>query len=253
MMTYNVYFHTQFSTFTILHVPDERLDIIIDAYLEGKEEFTLKGKKYFISNLIEMKIYEFDSEKISFVKAEKYWNANSFVKTNSDGPYVAKEGLRETGKEITSEIIGDKEFGFNKIAVGAIQMHANNFVSEERISELAEIKNDDFDLIKLTKYCKEINDNYKGGNYLSVAMIGRAIIDHVPPIFDKANFTEVANNVGGKSIKANLQHLDKSIRSIADTHLHNQIKKKEVLPTEPQIRFMNDLDVLLGEVVRALK
>jgi hypothetical protein len=47
--------------------------------------------------------------------------------------------------------------------------------------------------------------------------------------------------------------LDRSLRNIADAHLHVQIRTSEVLPTGPQVDFRADLDVLLSEVVRVLK
>ena len=67
-------------------------------------------------------------------------------------------------------------------------------------------------------------------------------------------FPEVANNYQcEKSFRGSMQHLDKSLRNIADAHLHIQIRSSEVLPTGPQVDFRADLDVLLGEVVRVLK
>jgi hypothetical protein len=50
-----------------------------------------------------------------------------------------------------------------------------------------------------------------------------------------------------------MEHLDKSLRKIADAHLHPQIRKKEILPNKTQVNFSNDLDVLLSEIVRILK
>ena len=84
-------------------------------------------------------------------------------------------------------------------------------------------------------------------------MICRAILDHVPPFFGHKTFNEVANNYGGKSFKGNAQHLQKSLRNIADNHLHLPVRKKEVLPNQNQINFSNDLDVVLSEIIRLLK
>jgi hypothetical protein len=50
-----------------------------------------------------------------------------------------------------------------------------------------------------------------------------------------------------------MQHLDNSSRSIADAHLHTQIRSKESLPTQTQVNFTNDVDVLLGEIIRIWK
>jgi hypothetical protein len=89
--------------------------------------------------------------------------------------------------------------------------------------------------------------------YLSTAMLIRAIIDHVPPIFEKNSFTEVVNNYGGKSFKDSMKNLENSSRKIADAYLHTQIRNKEVLPNSNQVDFSNDLDVLLAEIFRILK
>ena len=67
------------------------------------------------------------------------------------------------------------------------------------------------------------------------------------------NFGEVANNYAAtKSFRESMQHLENSARNIGDAHLHVQIRKRESLPTPTQVNFSNDLDVLLGEIVRIL-
>jgi len=75
-----------------------------------------------------------------------------------------------------------------------------------------------------------------------------------PPIFDQRTFTEVANNYAGtKSFKASIRTLDRSLRNIADQHLHSPIRSSETLPNARQVDFGNDLDVLLAEIVRITK
>lgn len=130
---------------------------------------------------------------------------------------------------------------------------AYNFVNQNRIKELKTIKNDDFDITKLIRFCEELNSAFSLENFLSTAMLVRAIADHIPPIFGKTSFTEVANNHGGKSFKESMKNLDNSSRKISDAHLHTQIRKKEVLPNSNQVDFSNDLDVLLAEIYRVLK
>lgn len=130
---------------------------------------------------------------------------------------------------------------------------AYNFVNQNRIKELKTIKNDDFDITKLIRFCEELNSAFSLENFLSTAMLVRAIADHIPPIFGKTSFTEVANNHGSKSFKESMKNLDNSSRKISDAHLHTQIRKKEVLPNSNQVDFSNDLDVLLAEIYRVLK
>lgn len=130
---------------------------------------------------------------------------------------------------------------------------AYNFVNPTRIKELKALKNADFDISKLVRFCEELNTAFSCECYLSTAMLVRAIADHIPPIFEKSTFTEVANNHGSKSFKESIKNLDNSSRKISDSHLHTQIRKKEVLPNSNQVDFSNDLDVLLGEIYRVLK
>jgi len=125
-----------------------------------------------------------------------------------------------------------------------------HFIDDERISELESIKPDNFDYTKLIALCRELNWNYSAGNFLTVSMICRAIIDHIPPIFGFNSFNEVANNYGTRSFKKNMLNLNNSLRNIADNYLHQTIRKKESLPNKTQIDFKNDLDVLLAEIVR---
>lgn len=129
-----------------------------------------------------------------------------------------------------------------------------NYVDLSRIKELKLIKDKNYDVTKLIKYCEELNLVYVNGCYLSVAMLVRAIMDHVPPIFGFKTFNEVVNNYKSpKSFKDSMCHLEGSCRKIADSFLHTQIREKEVLPNSTQVNFSNDLDVLLSEIYRILK
>ena len=85
-------------------------------------------------------------------------------------------------------------------------------------------------------------------------MLVRAVADHVPPIFSAKSFSEVANNYPApRSFSEQMRQLDTSLRKIADTHLHQPVRKAEVLPFAPQVDFRGALDVLLSEVVRLLQ
>jgi len=141
-------------------------------------------------------------------------------------------------------------------AGGVLQVQATEsaFVNEGRIKELREIASSNFDLSKLIRFCEELNISYANDCSLSVAMLGRAVLDHVPPIFDRKRFSEVVNNYeGSQSFKKSMSHLHNSLRSIANRHLHGQIRKKESLPNMTQVGFSPELDVLLEEIVRLLK
>ena len=81
-------------------------------------------------------------------------------------------------------------------------------------------------------------------------MLTRSLLDHVPPLFGKKSFDEVASNYGGKSFKGTMQHLQNASRDVADGHLHQQIRKSETLPTAQQVNAAQQLDTLLDEIVR---
>lgn len=128
-----------------------------------------------------------------------------------------------------------------------------NFININRIEELKNLEVENFDFKKLVRMLEEINDNYSFENYLSVSMLGRSIIDHIPPLFNYKTFNEVANNYGNASFKKNMGHLNISMRSIADNYLHMPIRKNETLPNENQIDFSRELDFLLAEIIRINK
>lgn len=127
------------------------------------------------------------------------------------------------------------------------------FVNTERITELQSLKSEKYDLQKLIKYCEEINICYGNDAYLAVAMLTRALIDHIPPLFGASDFQNVYGQYGTKSFKEHMTHLDKSLRKIADSFLHSHIRKSENLPNNTQVNFSQDIDVLLSEICRRLK
>lgn len=134
-----------------------------------------------------------------------------------------------------------------------IKNKSASYVNSQRIKELMSIKNDNFDLSRLLELCRELNLAFQTESYLSVPVLVRAVIDHIPPVFGLNNFSEVANNSGSKSFKESMKNMDVSSRKIGDSFLHTQIRSKEVLPNSTQVDFSNDLDILLSEVYRILK
>ena len=68
------------------------------------------------------------------------------------------------------------------------EINKAEYVNLGRILELKNVASPDFDLTILIKLCEELNDTYKNEHYYSTAMLVRAIIDHIPPIFGKGNF-----------------------------------------------------------------
>jgi len=125
-----------------------------------------------------------------------------------------------------------------------------NYINKTRLLELKRLCSDTFDFSKSVKLCEELNLAFSNSSYLSVTMLTRAILDHIPRVFGFENFTQVANNYGQKSFKDSMSNLNNSSRKIADAHLHAPIRRRESLPNLTQIDFSNDLDILLSEIIR---
>jgi len=127
---------------------------------------------------------------------------------------------------------------------------SGSYVHKERFENLKKIKSE-FDLSRLVQMLSEVDNAFAASNYITVILLMRAILDHIPPIFKFKTFTELTNNYGGtKSFKESMLNLENSSRKIADAYLHTTIRKKETLPNDKQVNFSNDLDVLLAEIIR---
>ena len=125
-------------------------------------------------------------------------------------------------------------------------------IADSRLAELRKLVPAQFDFKKLIRLCEEINTAYSDECYFATAMLTRGLLDHVPPLFGKNTFSEVANNYSGaeKSFKEMMHHLENAARKVADAHLHMRIRKSETLPTAQQVNCGQELDVLLAEIVR---
>jgi hypothetical protein len=126
------------------------------------------------------------------------------------------------------------------------------YVDTETIGRLGSLTPTAFDLSRLIQMCRELNTNWENDCYLSVISLVRAIIDHVPPLFGKASFKEVANQMP-QSKKKSVLNLDASSRNIADSALHQHIRRHDSGIDASQVNFSQDLSVLLGEVMVVAK
>lgn len=132
------------------------------------------------------------------------------------------------------------------------------YVDPSRISELQNLVQPKWDPRRLIRMCQELNLAHANGMDMATAMLVRAITDHVPPIFGKATFSQVAaqHSAGsndGRSFKGAMTHLTSSMKHVADGILHVHIRPVEALPSPTQVNFSQSLDVLLAEVVRVLR
>lgn len=246
-MLYNIYFDCG-GSFNVLGADRSKLDIIVQAYLNGDTIFTISGKEYFIKDLREIQIFTHEIE-VTPDEFKKYCKEQGLYNTTMFSNSISPEILSQAGKNVTQDILGHSSYGQNKKPT---EVNLHDFIDKVRLEELKEIRSSNFDLSRLIQYCEELNFNFKHGNYLTVAILGRSIINHIPPIFGFTTFNHVANNYGSQSFKKNMEHLNVSMRSIADSFLHETIRKKESLPTVTQVNFSQDLDVLFSEVIRKL-
>jgi len=136
----------------------------------------------------------------------------------------------------------------------ASPLGAKPYVDPARIAALQALASARWDFTRLVELCREINVAAANRCHLSTIMLVRTILNHVPPILGHPTFAEVANNYGGdgklRSFKKAMQRLEGSSRSIADMHLHSVIRDREDVPTGVQVDFAQELDLLLGEIVR---
>ena len=64
--------------------------------------------------------------------------------------------------------------------------------------------------LKLIRMCEELNECF-GQNYLACALLIRAAMNHIPPVFGFRTFKEVVAN-RGRSVKSALELLDDDAR-----------------------------------------
>ena len=190
------------------------------------------------------KLFEDSDDKIAQVRA--CMNSPAYMFSGID---VAK--LKEDWRNLLTDYIEEIEL-FAEMEEEPVEEFNDEFVHNGRLAEIGKLESKDFDFVKLYQLCKEIDSNYRNNNFLSVVMNGRAIIDHVSPIFGFDNFNQVANNYagGGKSFKKNIKRLNTTMRNLADMYLHSPIRKKEALPNDVQVNFKSELDLLLSEIIR---
>ncbi|MFQ5787791.1 MAG: tyrosine-type recombinase/integrase [Thermodesulfobacteriota bacterium] len=164
------------------------------------------------------------------------------------------EFYAKLGQKIEKVSISPIDRRLTETATRKPVLFENEFVSEKRINELAEISSAEYDLTKLLELLREINVSYRYQMYLSIAMLVRSVMDHIPPIFGTKKFSEIANNYEGtRSFKKSMLHLNNSLRNVADSFLHTPVRRAETLPSFVQVDFRADVDVLLSEVVITIR
>lgn len=163
---------------------------------------------------------------------------------------ISKDEWRLKSDKITEV---EREFQLNRCLnekQAVTKLLNGEYVDKKRFQALKK-KSGNFDFSRLIQMLKELDAAFSVGNYISVILLIRAILDHVPPVLGCNTFAEIANNYKGtKSFKDSMSHLESSSRKIADSYLHTKIRNKESLPNKTQVNFSNALDVLLAEIIR---
>ena len=247
-MNYNIYIETSNISKSLLDKSEETVKKIVTAYKENRDFIFLDGKKFYTGELREIQIYEFSYQQFqSGNQLYEYCEKNyDLQKDYFRDPYVPKKILEHVGKKVTETFIND-----NELELLESSGKTDDYVSKKRIKELEKIKNSNYDLTRLLAILREINICHKNRIIFAIPPLVRSIIDQVPPIFGKSNFTDVCGSYSSKSFKESMTILDKNSRKIADAYLHTQIRQNEsALPEDTQINFKSELDVLLQEIVR---
>jgi hypothetical protein len=182
-----------------------------------------------------------EDEEASVTPGERILGFNSFGAVLKDIEKMQEPSLGEGGL-------------FGSVAENVSPYEGHDFINQERILTLESLVSEKFDFTRLIAICSEINCSAKNKNYFALGMLIRALIDHVPPIFEQRTFKELASNyAAGKSAKKTFTNLENSSRNISDGILHQVIGKKATIPTFNQVNFSPDIDVLLAEVIRKVQ
>ena len=82
-------------------------------------------------------------------------------------------------------IFGVEMLNTNRKPKGVV---TGNYVSSSRVAELELLDCPPYDMTRLAQLCRELNVAHENGCLMSIAMLVRAIVDHVPPIFGQTTF-----------------------------------------------------------------
>ena len=211
-----------------------------DALIEKMQELSSLEKLDFIN--YQLNLYK---DPLDYLK-----RMNAFLNDNEDNFDSFNYSMVIDYRNIVTQ--GIEQLSESDIPKKKKSNNNSEFINQERIEDLEGLDSKQFDLSRLICMTNEINFSFSENNFISVILLTRALIDHIPPIFEQKNFSAVYGSYGSKSFKESMKHLDASMRKIADSYLHTHIRKKESLPTITQVNFSPDVDVLLAEIIRKL-
>ena len=135
---------------------------------------------------------------------------------------------------------------------GELKPPIPSFIDASLLERIRKLRSKKFDLAKLLRFAEELNENFDRGNYLSCALLMRAIINHVPPLFGYTTFGQVVAN-SAKSVKALLNHLEEGARDVGDLHTHDTVNRFSMPPPRNQLEpYKAPLEVLFNEIERCV-
>lgn len=247
-MTYTVCIDLPKNYYTISRLTKDDVEVIAKAFEERLDSFFYSGKKYDLKDINEFKVFAYENPD------DYHTNINASKEALDEGYFIGQyvffkpHTLQKLFPDVTNEFI--RRFAVERKQADNIVFP---YINKTRLDELRNIKNASFDLKRVIKLCDEINHTFNDKCFIATIILVRALLDHVPPIFSKKSFSEVANNHGGKSFKETMLTLDNSSRKIADLYLHTHISNKEDTPLEQQVNYSQPLDLLLSEIIKLMK
>jgi hypothetical protein len=131
----------------------------------------------------------------------------------------------------------------------ALSLGANAWIVERGLLDQLTSLQPKLDARVLVRICQEINSCWAHGNVIATALLMRAVLNYVPPVFGRETFSQVVANCD-RTLKQSLTHLEEGLRKIADFHTHRRIGPADCPPSSAQVEpFKPQFELLLQEVV----
>ncbi len=106
---------------------------------------------------------------------------------------------------------------------------------------------------RVGRLCGDLNSCLVQGNFLAIAFLVRAILDHIPPVFGCRNFTEVANTfekkrgrVGGGAILGEMNVINAKSPSLGASSVDNTTVLPGAIPAHSVQHSVKNVRVSLG-------
>lgn len=133
-MIYNLLISKWDTKYNVFGLDSQDLQIAVTAFLQGSNSFTIAGEKYYINRINSFKIFTYEEEDI-YNSKNYYLNNIHYHKRTMHNKYLPIETLQIMGKDVTSDFIGNKEYGADSI----IESNPNFASNNEEKNDLSEI------------------------------------------------------------------------------------------------------------------